>query len=228
MRAAAAWPGRSRDRLQPIFVAAAASHRPLYRVLDITTRRHMDHPITTWLLPGLGNSGPDHWQSHWERHDASCKRVIQDEWDAPHCRDWVARLDRVLRRHTAPSVLAAHSSACALVVHWAASAPAVLLQRIRGALLVAPSDPGSPNYPPEPVGFGPVPLGRLPFPSVVVASSNDRYVDPEQARRYAEAWGSRFVLLQAAGHVNAAAGFGPWPEGHALLESLRTAKPAGT
>src|SRR5690242_509135 len=185
----------------------------------------MDHKVTTLILPGLGNSGPDHWQSYWERHDSSCKRVIQSEWDAPHRKDWVARLGQAVAQHTTPSVLAAHSSACALVVHWAMSAPASLLQRIHGALLVAPSDPGNPNYPQDAVGFGPVPLSPLPFPSIVVASSDDRYVDPERARQYAEAWGSRFVLVQAAGHINAAAGFGPWPEGYALLDSLRAAEP---
>ena len=187
---------------------------------------HMDQQITTCILPGLGNSGPDHWQSHWERRDASCERIIQSEWDAPHCKDWVARLDQAVAQHTAPLVLVAHSSACALVVHWASSAPALLLRRVHGALLVAPSDPDNPNYPPDAVGFGPVPLSLLPFPSIVVASSDDRYVDPERARQYAEAWGSRFVLLQTARHINAAAGFGPWPEGYALLDSLRTADPA--
>jgi predicted alpha/beta hydrolase family esterase len=38
------------------------------------------------ILPGLGNSGPDHWQSHWERGDAACRRVEQDDWDAPDCK----------------------------------------------------------------------------------------------------------------------------------------------
>jgi predicted alpha/beta hydrolase family esterase len=185
----------------------------------------MNHPITTLILPGLGNSGADHWQSQWERQDSSCERVNQNEWDAPRCKDWVARLDQAVAQHAAPLVLVAHSSACALVVHWAASAPESRLQRIRGALLVAPSDPDNPNYPPGPVGFGPIPLGPLPFPSIVVASSDDRYVAPERARQYAEAWGSRLVLLQAAGHINVAAGFGPWPEGYALLDSLRTAEP---
>ena len=28
----------------------------------------------------------------------------------------------------------------------------------------------------------------------------------------AERWGSRFEVLEGAGHINVAAGFGPWPE----------------
>ena len=34
------------------------------------------------------------------------------------------------------------------------------------------------------------------------------------------------MVLAGAGHINAASGHGPWPEGFALLERLRTAKPA--
>lgn len=181
----------------------------------------MNNKHSFLVLPGLGNSGPDHWQSHWERLDPSCERVLQSNWDTPQCQDWVARLDHVIGKRRSPAVLVAHSSACALVAHWAASASSEHLARVQGALLVAPSDPEGPNYPIGPVGFGPVPLSALPFESVLVASADDPYVDPGRARQYADAWGSRFVLLQSAGHINASSGFGPWPEGYVLLDSLR-------
>ncbi len=184
----------------------------------------MNSKLTALILPGLGNSGPDHWQSQWERQDPTCERVQQGEWDVPHCEDWVAQLSHVVMQRTTSAILVAHSSACALVAHWVVSASLSQLARIRGALLVAPSDPDNPNYPHGPVGFGPVPLHKFPFPSIVVASSNDRYVSPEQAHKYASAWGSRLVLLQSAGHINASSGFGPWPEGYSLLDSLRTAE----
>ncbi|HEY9514705.1 MAG TPA: alpha/beta hydrolase [Gemmatimonadaceae bacterium] len=181
----------------------------------------MPATIPVLILPGLGNSGPDHWQSHWELRDSSIDRVLQDEWDAPSCSSWVARLDEALAARSDEVVLAAHSSACALVVHWAAMAPEEHLARVRGALLVAPSDPEGANYPEGPVGFGPMPSLALPFASIVVASSDDRYVTLPRAREYAAAWGSRLVVLENAGHINAASGFGGWPEGYAMLNSLR-------
>lgn len=186
----------------------------------------MTDKLPVLILPGLGNSGPEHWQSHWERQDPLCERLLQDNWDTPDCQDWVAGLDRAIGQRTAPVVLAAHSSACALVARWSVVAPPHHLKLVLGALLVAPSDPDGPNYPEGPVGFGPVPLCSLPFASILVASADDRYIDPGQARRYAEAWGSRFVLLEAAGHINAASGFGLWPEGLTLLDSLRMAAPS--
>jgi predicted alpha/beta hydrolase family esterase len=66
-------------------------------------------------------------------------------------------------------------------------------------------------------------LERLPFPSIVVASRDDRYVTPEQARRYASAWGSELVDVGDAGHVNGASGLATWPIGYGLLQRLRVA-----
>ena len=173
------------------------------------------------VLPGLGNSGPDHWQSQWERRDPQCRRVLQDEWDNPDCADWVERLNAELAQQDAPVVLAAHSAACPLIAHWAAGAAARALDAVQAALLVAPSDPAGPNYPKGPTGFNPVPRRGLPFASVVVASTNDPYVELARAREYASFWGSALVVLENAGHINVASGFGPWPEGFELLARLR-------
>ena len=175
------------------------------------------------ILPGYADSGPDHWQSHWERADPACRRVVQDDWLQPRLEDWLAVLDRHVRDCASPPVLAAHSLACALVAHWAAraSAPA------RGALLVAPADVDSPVHTPDEVrSFSPIPLAPLPFPSIVVASTDDTFVTVERATALARAWGSRLVTLPGAGHINADAGFGPWPEGKELLAELtpRTGK----
>jgi predicted alpha/beta hydrolase family esterase len=92
---------------------------------------------------------------------------------------------------------------------------------VKSALLVAPADVDSPAHTPDEVrGFGPMPLARLPFPSIVVASSDDPFVTPARAAAFAQAWGSRLVTLAGAAHINADAGFGPWPEGRKLLAEL--------
>lgn len=173
------------------------------------------------ILPGIGNSGPKHWQSEWEKLETSMHRVLQDEWDAPRCEDWMRRVDDTLAVQTMPIVFATHSSSCALIAHWAGKASTDMLSRVKGALLVAPSDPTGPNYPAGPTGFAPVPLNRLPFPSIVVGSDDDIYVTEAQARIYANAWGSKFVLVKGAGHINSDSGLGQWPQGMALLNELR-------
>src|SRR4030095_10867595 len=103
----------------------------------------------------------------------------------------------------------AHSAGCALVAHWAVGCSP---GRVRGALLVAPSDPEAATFPSGPTGFAPMPLVRLPFPSAVVASSNDPFVTVVRAQTFARAWGSEFVMIGDAGHINTASGLGDWPE----------------
>jgi predicted alpha/beta hydrolase family esterase len=178
------------------------------------------------ILPGYADSGPDHWQSHWERADPTCRRVVQDDWLLPRLADWQAALEREVAQCAAPPVLVAHSLGCALVAHWASRPGAAA----RGALLVAPADVDSPDHTPDEVrNFSPIPLAPLPFPSIVVASTGDPFVTLGRASAFARAWGSRLVTLDRAGHINADAGFGPWPEGRLLLEELRadqTAPPA--
>jgi predicted alpha/beta hydrolase family esterase len=175
---------------------------------------------TTLILPGIGSSGPEHWQTRWERIHPEFIRVNQDDWDTPRCSDWVRRLDDVIGSSSTPVVLVAHSSACLLVAHWATTAEPARSTAVGGALLVGPSDPDGPNYPPGPTGFSPVPLVKLPFPSIVVASTDDPYVGLDRARQCAAAWGSRLVVLPGAGHINAASGLGDWPTGLGLLREL--------
>lgn len=141
-------------------------------------------------------------------------------WETPNRVDWVDTLDRAIGDAVGDVVLAAHSLGCATVAHWAATAGPSTRDRVRGALLVAPSDVEAPQYPKGTVGFRPMPLERLAFPSIVVASRDDIWIDFTRARSFARAWGSRFVDAGERGHINADSKLGIWPEGLALLESL--------
>ena len=175
----------------------------------------MQRTARVFIVPGLGSSGPDHWQTYFERTHPEFVRIEQRDWDTPDRHDWVATLGQALAGEDfSRVVLVAHSLGCATVAHWAAQAG----RAIRGALLVAPSDVETAHYAAFPTtGFAPMPLQRLPFPSKVVASSNDEWVSPARAGAFAAAWGSEFVDIGLAGHINTASGFGPWPAGLALL-----------
>lgn len=168
------------------------------------------------ILPGLHDSGPEHWQMRWMTGRSAFRRVEQEDWVAPRCGDWAVRLEAAVGEAGPEAVLVAHSAACALVAHWAPQSS----RTVRGALLVAPSDVEAPSFPAGPTGFAPMPLRKLPFPSVVVASGDDPYVSLDRARYFAERWGSRFVPVGDVGHINSASGVGDWPLGFELLQAL--------
>ncbi|MGF6976089.1 putative alpha/beta hydrolase family esterase [Paraburkholderia sp. JPY465] len=175
-----------------------------------------EHEFRVLILPGRGDSGADHWQTHWENKHPAYRRVIQREWDNPRREDWVARLDAAIRDDPRPALLVAHSLSVSLVVHWAARHAGP----VAGALLVAPSDVESDTYPPGTTGFAPLPTSPLPFPSIVVASTDDPRVTLPRAGAFADAWGSKFVVAGAYGHLGSASRLGDWPFGEQLLSDL--------
>src|SRR2546428_13335725 len=69
------------------------------------------------VLPGYGDSGPEHWQSRWEAAGANFRRVLQRDWLMPERAEWLATLEREVAACPAPPVLVAHSLGCALVAH---------------------------------------------------------------------------------------------------------------
>ncbi|HEU0299520.1 MAG TPA: alpha/beta hydrolase, partial [Longimicrobium sp.] len=128
----------------------------------------------------------------------------------------IRALDEAVAGCAAPPVLVAHSLGCIAVAHWAAA----FARPVAGALLVAPADVEA-EHAPEPLcGFAPIPLRALPFPSILVASSDDPWLAIERAEQLAQCWGSEFVRIQAAGHLNSDGGYGPWPQGERLLRRL--------
>jgi predicted alpha/beta hydrolase family esterase len=172
------------------------------------------------VVPGLYNSGPGHWQTLWEK-EFGFARVEQAEWDVPRCVDWVRTLNEVIMAQDVPVVLVAHSLGCIAVGHWAAEADKEAVRKIKGALLVAPSDCERQDFPPGAVGFKPISREILPFRSVVVASTTDPYIPIGRSEELAGWWGSEFVNVGACGHITTADGFGAWPQGLALLDELR-------
>ncbi|QHE86760.1 RBBP9/YdeN family alpha/beta hydrolase [Hydrogenophaga sp. BPS33] len=174
---------------------------------------------TVIVLPGWRNSGPGHWQTLWADSLPSVLRVEQDDWVAPVRQAWVSRLSETIEQVSGPVIVVAHSLGCITTTHL----PTELAQRIQGALLVAPADPERRGVLAD---FAPVPYQRLPYRSILVASANDPYCPVRTAGAYARAWGSEFVRLNDAGHINVDSGHGHWPLGLALLQSLGAQVPA--
>lgn len=172
---------------------------------------------TLVIVPGLGDSGPQHWQSLWtEKFGAA--RVQQDDPHAPTPGAWAARLQEVIEATPDDLVLVGHSTGVLTIVHWAAQTGGH--QRVKGALLVGPTDAedvGVQGEYPALAAMAPVPRSPLPFPALVIASETDPFVSFERAQALADAWEAEFVSAGDVGHINVASGHGDWPDGEVLL-----------
>src|SRR6185369_7997060 len=108
---------------------------PVLRLSSEKRSSRSMQPASVLILPGLGNSGPNHWQTHWQT-EHGYRRVEQANWDRPGLKDWLANLHAAVSTAESGVVLVAHSLACSLVAHYAKSIP----ERVLGAFLVSPAD----------------------------------------------------------------------------------------
>ena len=162
------------------------------------------------IVPGRGNSEPGHWQSILESSVADATRVEQ-AWNDNNIVTWGENIDQAVLQLNRPPVIVAHSFGCLA----AAYAQIVLGTPVGATLFVAPADPRR---------FGiersllARPLGR---PGILIASENDPWLSLGSAFQLAEDWGVERINLGRAGHVNPASGYGHWPFGEALVDTLR-------
>jgi len=176
-------------------------------------------------VPGLGGSGPGHWQTIWERERHDCLRIELGVWDNPNRNVWISRVDQAIAAAQGPVVLVAHSLGCHAVLWWASLLGEDVRANVVGALLVAPPDVDRAGTDSRVARFAPAPSALLPFPAIVVASNDDPWCDAGRSRELAGAWGADFELVEGEGHINAASGLGAWREGQDLLERLLDNRP---
>jgi len=174
--------------------------------------------VSYLLVPGGGGSGPEHWHHRWANDLPNCDWVHQEDPSGGTCESWVATIDAAIRAQGEPVVLVAHSLATIAVAHWARSHSAPVL----AALLVAPADVEAPWAEPDSVykRFAPIPLAPLPFPTTVVASTNDPFLSTERAEQFAQSWNSDLAVIGDHLHIGSDALLDRWTEGRQLLSEL--------
>ena len=171
------------------------------------------------IIPGLGGSGPDHWQTRWEDERLDCQRVMQVDWHNPDPLGWICAIHAAINETDCAVVIVAHSLGCLAVSAWAALSRTDSSRPI-AAMLVAPCDPCQIGAHPAISRFGQVSQQRLPISSMLVASANDPYATITQSGHFASLWGSQLIEAGELGHINAQSNLGAWPWGQNILETL--------
>ncbi|KQE93060.1 alpha/beta hydrolase [Acinetobacter lactucae] len=178
---------------------------------------------TILIIPGLRDHVSEHWQTILETKLAKVHSVPPVQINKLNCENRVAAIQAQLEQIQGSVILVAHSAGVLMTLHWAAK----YQRAIQGALLVAPPDLNQSwpeNYPSPTAlhqeGWSPLPDQTLPFPSILVASTNDHLARYEAVNEMAEKWGSQLVNLGDVGHLNHASGFGYWPLAEKFIQQL--------
>lgn len=178
---------------------------------------------TVVIVPGLRDHVPGHWQALLAAQLPNSVTVPRMPENKLSCPAWVDQIERTLAAVEGPVILVAHSGGVMMLAHWAREHR----RPIQGALLATPADLETPlpeGYPTMDAlrlnGWLPVPRARLPFPSILAASTNDPLASYGRVAELAADWGSTLVDIGAVGHLNPAAGFGQWPQVHEFIRRL--------
>ena len=94
--------------------------------------------IHTVIVPGVGGSEHDHWQSWLQRQLKSCSRVQQQDWNKPVLHEWIEKFVKTVQSIQEPIQIVAHSFGCLTTVAALAQHPE-LNQKIKNLVLVAPA-----------------------------------------------------------------------------------------
>jgi hypothetical protein len=162
------------------------------------------------LVPGLGDSGPDHWQSLWHAELPTARRIEQIDWDRPQFESWKDQIIKAVNEAERPVIFVAHSLGVWAAVH---SSP-FIRGRIAGGFFVAPpSRDAILAVDAVDRAFATLPPNRLTYPSVIIASRDDPYAAYADSCALAQHLGADLVDAGNSGHITADSGHGPWPEG---------------
>ena len=178
---------------------------------------------TILIVPGLRDHVNAHWQTLLAAKLPRVRTVPPMGREDLDCAARVAAIEREAQAIEGPLVLVAHSGGVVMTVHWARQTR----RQVLGALLATPPDferampAGYPSLEAlQDGGWLPVPRERLPFASIVAASSNDPLGRYERIATMAIDWGSLLVDLGDVGHLNPASGFGDWPRAEQLIAEV--------
>jgi len=176
-------------------------------------------PSRTYLIVhGWQASGPGHWQT-WladrlQEANESVLYPLLPTPDIPVLDEWIEALHEQVSLLKGEKIVVCHSLGAVTWLHYATTPYASSVDRL---LMVAPPCPPALARIPELRGFAPVPLDALALSRSasecrMVCSSGDEYCEVSAAIAYAKPLGIEIDLLPAAaGHINIASGFGPWP-----------------
>ena len=188
---------------------------------------------TTVFVPGLRDHVAEHWQTHMAASIPGSVTVEPLTENRLSREARVAALEATLAGIEGDIYLVAHSAGVLTTAFWDQIADAADPRRPAGHAGRRRDVPCPPAIPSsrrsKPMAGCRCRAVPLSFPSIVVASRNDPLAAFDKVADLAQCWGARLHDAGDVGHLNPAAGFGPWPEGYLLwVEMIEHHPPRGS
>ncbi|MDD2356876.1 MAG: alpha/beta hydrolase [Thiovulaceae bacterium] len=177
--------------------------------------------MKTLILHGWGGSDFPHWQSYLASELAKDYGTVSfpllKDKDTPQKDVWMAQVQEILEDFK-PDIVVCHSLANILWFHLCNEKK--INTQIKKLFLVAP--PSLTCKLEELSTFFPVAIPKELYAKNVtlITSTNDPYLNQEEALSLAKALEVNHTVLTDAGHINAASGYGAWEEIISLVQSV--------
>jgi predicted alpha/beta hydrolase family esterase len=175
-------------------------------------------PARTYLIVhGWQASGVGHWQSWLARRlQASNESVLYPLLptpDNPIPHEWIQALHDQVSLMQGEKIVICHSLGGITWLHYALMPYAIPVDRLCWWRLPAGRPERTLDLEFAPVPLDPVAVARTAGQCRIVCSRGDEYCEVSAELAYAGPLGIATDLLPPrAGHINIAAGFGPWPQ----------------
>ncbi|WP_455478287.1 alpha/beta hydrolase [Bartonella sp. B10] len=166
------------------------------------------------MIPDHQGYSSDHWQTRWGKKLSTARHIQQNHQSHFNGEKWINEIKIAIAQSQKPVVIIAHSLGVPAALH----ATIQSTKKICGAFLVAPPNINNEEICPKYFEtFSSYHRKKFPFPSVVIASRNDRFCPFSIAENLAYDWGALFIDAGQSGHIDVESGHGPWPEGLMVL-----------
>ncbi len=168
------------------------------------------------IVPGYQGSPEGHWQNWLLGKLPNSKMVEFRNLYKPVREEWISELEKEIESCDEDFIIIAHSMGAVTTANLTKSQ---CNRHLRGVILVAPADSEQADFPKEIENFSPMPQKELPFPTLLIGSRNDHYMKYSRVVQLADRWGSSFLDVGCAGHINGESGFDVW---YGFLDILST------